>query len=68
MKKSPKLTPETPCWFHEFVPTGSTSKPIVFSDPGNQVIEIIKNTKQEGVGLHTVLTSIKNHGKINLTK
>ena len=52
MKESPKLTSETPFWFHEFVPTGSTSKPIVFSDPGSEVIEITKNTKQNRDGLY----------------
>ena len=52
MKESPKFTPETPFLFHEFVPTGSISKPTVFSDLENEVIEIIKNTKQDGDGLH----------------
>lgn len=43
MKESPELTPETLTWIHNFVPTGSMSKQIVFSDPGKQVIETIKN-------------------------
>lgn len=52
MKESPKLTPETPFLFHEFVPTGLISKPIVFSDPRNEVIEAMKNTKQNRDGLY----------------
>ena len=52
MKESLKLTPETPFLFHEFVPTGSISKPTVFSDPGNEVIEAMKNTKQNRDGLY----------------
>ena len=67
MKESLKLTPEAPFLFHEFVPTGSISKPIVFSDPGIS-FETIKNTKQNEGGLNTILTSIKNHSKINLNK
>ena len=43
MKESSELAPETLIWNHNFVPTGSISKPIVFSDPGNQVVETIKN-------------------------
>ena len=52
MKESLKLTPEAPFLFHEFVPTGSISKPTVFSDPGNEVIEAMKNTKQNRDGLY----------------
>ena len=40
-KEFPKMI-----WSHEFIPTGLTSKPIVFSELGNQVIETIKNTEQ----------------------
>ena len=46
-KKSLKMI-----WNHNFVPAGSISKQIVFSYPGNEVIEAIKNTKQNRDGLY----------------